>query len=173
VVFIGVHLPSFLKDQGMSPQLASTALALIGLFNIVGTYAAGSLGQVIAKNKILSGIYLARGIIIAIFISLPITPFSVYIFAAAMGLLWLSTVPVTNAVIAQIFGVAHLSMLSGFVFLSHQVGSFLGVWLGGYIYDRTGSYDQVWFITIALSVFATLINLPVREAAIARVPQAA
>jgi len=173
VVFIGVHLPSFLKDQGMSAQLASTALALIGLFNIAGTYAAGSLGQVFPKNKILSGIYLARGIIIAIFISLPITPLSVYIFAAAMGLLWLSTVPVTNAVIAQIFGVSHLSMLSGFVFLSHQVGSFLGVWLGGLIYDRTGSYDQVWFITIALSAFAALINLPVRETAIARVPQAA
>jgi predicted MFS family arabinose efflux permease len=173
VVFIGVHLPSFLKDQGMSPQLASTALALIGLFNIVGTYIAGSLGQVLAKNKILSGIYLARGIIIAIFISLPITTTSVYIFAASMGLLWLSTVPVTNAVIAHIFGVSHLSMLSGFVFLSHQVGSFLGVWLGGMIYDKTGSYDQVWFITIALSAFATLINLPVRDAAIERAPQAA
>jgi MFS family permease len=173
VVFIGVHLPSFLKDQGMSPQLASTALALIGLFNIFGTYAAGSLGQVVAKHKILSGIYLARGIIIAIFISLPITPVTVYIFAASMGLLWLSTVPVTNALIAQIFGVSHLSMLSGFVFLSHQVGSFLGVWLGGFIYDRTGSYDQVWYLTIALSVFATLINLPVREAAIARAPMAA
>jgi len=173
VVFIGVHLPSFLKDQGMAPQLASTALALIGLFNIMGTYVSGSLGQVFAKNKILSVIYLARGIIIAIFISLPITPLSVYIFAAAMGLLWLSTVPVTNAVIAQIFGVSHLSMLSGFVFLSHQVGSFLGVWLGGFIYDRTGSYDQVWFITIALSVFATLINLPVRETPIARALQAA
>jgi predicted MFS family arabinose efflux permease len=173
VVFIGVHLPSFLKDQGMSPQLASTALALIGLFNIFGTYAAGSLGQVVAKHKILSGIYLARGIIIAIFISLPITPVSVYIFAATMGLLWLSTVPVTNALIAQIFGVSHLSMLSGFVFLSHQVGSFLGVWLGGLIYDSTGSYDQVWYLTIALSIFATLINLPVREAAIARAPVAA
>jgi predicted MFS family arabinose efflux permease len=173
VVFIGVHLPSFLKDQGMSPQLASTALALIGLFNIFGTYAAGSLGQVIAKHKILSGIYLARGIIIAIFISLPITPLSVYIFAATMGLLWLSTVPVTNALIAQIFGVSHLSMLSGFVFLSHQVGSFLGVWLGGLIYDRSGSYDQVWYLTIALSIFATLINLPVREAAITRAPVAA
>jgi len=173
VVFIGVHLPSFLKDQGMSPQLASSALALIGLFNIFGTYAAGSLGQVVAKHKILSGIYLARGIIIAIFISLPITPLTVYIFAASMGLLWLSTVPVTNALIAQIFGVSHLSMLSGFVFLSHQVGSFLGVWLGGFIYDRTGSYDQVWYLTIALSVFATLINLPVREAAIARAPMAA
>jgi MFS family permease len=173
VVFIGVHLPSFLKDQGMSPQLASTALALIGLFNIFGTYAAGSLGQVVAKHKILSGIYLARGIIIAIFISLPITPVTVYIFAASMGLLWLSTVPVTNALIAQIFGVSHLSMLSGFVFLSHQVGSFLGVWLGGLIYDRTGSYDHVWYLTIALSIFATLINLPVREAAIARAPVAA
>ena len=173
VVFIGVHLPSFLKDQGMSPQLASSALALIGLFNIFGTYAAGSLGQVVAKHKILSGIYLARGIIIAIFISLPITPLTVYIFAASMGLLWLSTVPVTNALIAQIFGVSHLSMLSGFVFLSHQVGSFLGVWLGGFIYDRTGSYDQVWYLTIALSVFATLINLPVREAAINRAPIAA
>jgi predicted MFS family arabinose efflux permease len=173
VVFIGVHLPSFLKDQGMSPQLASSALALIGLFNIFGTYAAGSLGQVVAKHKILSGIYLARGIIIAIFISLPITPLTVYIFAASMGLLWLSTVPVTNALIAQIFGVSHLSMLSGFVFLSHQVGSFLGVWLGGFIYDRTGSYDQVWYLTIALSIFATLINLPVREAAIARAPMAA
>ena len=173
VVFIGVHLPSFLKDQGMSPQLASTALALIGLFNILGTYVAGSLGQILAKNKILSGIYLARGIIIAIFISVPITPWTVYIFAAAMGLLWLSTVPVTNAVIAQIFGVSHLSMLSGFVFLSHQVGSFLGVWLGGKIYDQTGSYDLVWFITIGLSAFATLINLPVRETAIARTPQTA
>lgn len=173
VVFIGVHLPSFLKDQGMSPQLASTALALIGLFNIFGTYAAGSLGQVMAKHKILSGIYLARGIIIAIFISLPITPVTVYIFAASMGLLWLSTVPVTNALIAQIFGVSHLSMLSGFVFLSHQVGSFLGVWLGGLVYDRTGSYDQVWYLTIALSLFATLINLPVREAAITRAPLAA
>jgi MFS family permease len=173
VVFIGVHLPSFLKDQGMSPQLASTALALIGLFNILGTYVAGSLGQILAKNKILSGIYLARGVIIAIFISVPITPWTVYIFAAAMGLLWLSTVPVTNAVIAQIFGVSHLSMLSGFVFLSHQVGSFLGVWLGGKIYDQTGSYDLVWFITIGLSAFATLINLPVRETAIARTPQTA
>jgi predicted MFS family arabinose efflux permease len=128
---------------------------------------------VVAKHKILSGIYLARGIIIAIFISLPITPLSVYIFAATMGLLWLSTVPVTNALIAQIFGVSHLSMLSGFVFLSHQVGSFLGVWLGGLIYDRSGSYDQVWYLTIALSIFATLINMPVREAAITRAPVAA
>jgi predicted MFS family arabinose efflux permease len=168
VVFIGVHMPSYLKDQGMEPQIASTALALIGLFNIFGTYAAGSLGQIWPKQKILSGIYLARGIFVLGFISAPASPLSVYIFSALMGLLWLSTVPVTSALVAQIFGVAHLSMLSGFVFLSHQFGSFLGVWLGGWVYDRTGSYDLVWYLTIALSVFAMLINLPIRERAIER-----
>ena len=173
VVFIGVHMPSYLKDQGLEPQIAGTALALIGLFNILGTYMAGSLGQIWPKQKILSGIYLARGIFIIGFISLPISPLTVYVFAALMGLLWLSTVPVTSALVAQIFGVAHLSMLSGFVFLSHQLGSFLGVWLGGWVYDRTGSYDQVWYLCIALSLFATLINLPIQERAIERAPQAA
>ena len=168
VVFIGVHMPSYLKDQGMEPHVASTALALIGLFNIFGTYAAGSLGQIWPKQKILSGIYLARAIFVLGFISAPLTPMSVYIFAALMGLLWLSTVPVTSALVAQIFGVAHLSMLSGFVFLSHQFGSFLGVWLGGWVYDRTGSYDLVWYLTIALSVFAMLINLPINDRAIER-----
>jgi predicted MFS family arabinose efflux permease len=173
VVFIGVHMPSYLKDQGLEPQVAGTALALFGLFNIFGTYLAGSLGQIWPKQKILSGIYLARGVFIIGFISLPISPLSVYVFAALMGLLWLSTVPVTSALVAQIFGVAHLSMLSGFVFLSHQLGSFLGVWLGGWVYDRTGSYDLVWYLTVALSLFATLINLPVQERAIERAPQAA
>ena len=168
VVFIGVHMPSFLKDQGLEPQVAGTALALIGLFNIFGTYAAGTLGQIWPKNQLLSGIYIARGIFISIFISLPVTPTTVYLFAAAMGLLWLSTVPVTNAVIAQIFGVSHLSMLSGFVFMSHQFGSYLGVWLGGWVYDRTGSYDLVWYLCITLSVFAALINIPVKEASISR-----
>ena len=168
VVFIGVHMPSFLKDQGLEPQVAGTALALIGLFNIFGTYAAGTLGQIWPKNQLLSGIYIARGIFISIFISLPVTPTTVYLFAAAMGLLWLSTVPVTNAVIAQIFGVSHLSMLSGFVFMSHQFGSYLGVWLGGWVYDRTGSYDLVWYLCIALSVFAALINIPVKDASISR-----
>jgi predicted MFS family arabinose efflux permease len=168
VVFIGVHMPSYLKDQGMEPYVASTALALIGLFNIFGTYAAGSLGEIWPKQKILSGIYLARGIFVIGFISVPISPLTVYIFAALMGLLWLSTVPVTSALVAQIFGVAHLSMLSGFVFLSHQFGSFLGVWLGGWVYDRTGSYDVMWYLTIALSVFAMLINLPINERAIQR-----
>ncbi|NCT96407.1 MAG: MFS transporter [Comamonadaceae bacterium] len=171
VVFIGVHMPSYLKDNGLSPQVASYALALIGLFNVIGTYAAGALGQRIAKRHILAFIYLARAVAIACFLWAPLTPLSVYVFSSVMGLLWLSTIPPTNATVAQIFGVAHLSMLGGFVFFSHQIGSFLGVWLGGYLYDRTGSYDIVWYIAIALGVFAALVNLPVREAPILRGPR--
>ncbi len=171
VVFIGVHMPSYLKDNGLSPQVASYALALIGLFNVIGTYAAGALGQRMAKRHILAFIYLARSVAIVLFLWAPLTPTSVYIFSAVMGVLWLSTVPPTNAVVAQIFGVAHLSMLGGFVFFSHQIGSFMGVWLGGFLYDKTGSYDIVWYIAIALGVFAALVNLPVRETAIARGPQ--
>jgi MFS family permease len=171
VVFIGVHMPSYLKDHGLSPQVASYALALIGLFNVVGTYVAGVLGQRMAKRHILAFIYFARSVATALFLIAPLTPASVYLFSAAIGILWLSTVPPTNAVVAQIFGVAHLSMLSGFVFFSHQVGSFMGVWLGGVLYDHTGSYDLVWYISIALGVFAALVNLPIREGAIARGPQ--
>jgi len=168
VVFIGVHMPSYLKDKGLSPQVAGYALALIGLFNVFGTYAAGALGQRMQKKNILAFIYFARAVVITVFIAAPLSPMSVYIFSSIMGLLWLSTVPATNAAVAQIFGVAHLSMLSGFVFFSHQIGSFLGVWLGGVLYDRTGNYDVVWYITIALGIFAGLINLPVREAPILR-----
>lgn len=168
VVFIGVHMPSYLKDKGLSPQVAGYALALIGLFNVFGTYAAGALGQRIAKKKILATIYLSRAVVITVFLAAPLSPASVYIFASLMGLLWLSTVPPTNAVVAQIFGIQHFSMLSGFIFFSHQMGSFMGVWLGGYLYDRTGSYDVVWYIAIALGVFAALVNMPVHEAPIAR-----
>ena len=168
VVFIGVHMPSYLRDKGLSPQVASYALALIGLFNVFGTYAAGMLGQRMQKKNILSFIYFARSLAISVFLIAPLTPASVYIFSSVMGLLWLSTVPPTNAVVAQIFGVAHLSMLGGFVFFSHQIGSFMGVWLGGLLYDRTGSYDVVWYIAIALGIFAGLINMPVKEAAILR-----
>ena len=168
VVFIGVHMPSYLKDKGLSPQVASYALALIGLFNVFGTYIAGALGQKMAKRKILATIYFSRAVVIAVFLALPISPASVYVFAAIMGFLWLSTVPPTNALVAQIFGIRHLSMLSGFVFFSHQLGSFMGVWLGGYLYDRTGSYNVVWLIAIALSVVAGLANLPVQEGPIAR-----
>lgn len=172
VVFIGVHMPSYLRDHGLSPQVASYALALIGLFNVVGTYAAGVLGQRMAKRKILAFIYFARAVVISIFLWAPLTPMSVYIFASVMGTLWLSTVPPTNATVAQIFGVAHLSMLGGFVFFSHQIGSFMGVWLGGFLYDRTGSYDIVWYISIALGVLAGLVNLPIKETAITRTPRA-
>ncbi len=168
VVFIGVHLPSYLKDQGLTPQVATVALALIGLFNVFGTYAAGALGQRLAKRHILAAIYFLRSVAIVTFLAVPVSPWSVYVFSAVMGLLWLSTVPPTNAVVAQIFGVQYLSMLGGFVFLSHQVGSFLGVWLGGLLYDRTGSYDVVWWIAIALGVAAALVNLPIREQPIAR-----
>ena len=168
VVFIGVHMPSYLKDKGLSPQVAGYALALIGLFNVFGTYAAGALGQRLAKKNILAFIYLSRAVVIAVFLAAPLSPASVYIFASLMGLLWLSTVPPTNAVVAQIFGIQHLSMLSGFIFFSHQIGSFMGVWLGGFLYDRTGNYNIVWYIAIALGVFAALVNLPVREAPIYR-----
>jgi MFS family permease len=170
VVFIGVHMPSYLRDKSMPPEVASYALALIGLFNVFGTYAAGALGQRMPKKNILAGIYFGRALVIAIFIAAPLTPLNVYIFAAVMGTLWLSTVPPTNAAVAQIFGIQHLSMLSGFIFFSHQIGSFMGVWLGGYLYDRNGSYDIVWLLTIALGIFAGLVNLPVREAPIVRTP---
>ena len=174
VVFIGVHLPSYLKDHGMSPGVATTALALVGLFNVIGTYTAGELGQRFPRRYILSAIYALRSVCIGLFLLAPLTPWSVYLFASAMGLLWLSTVPPTNAVIAQIFGVQYMSMLSGFVFLSHQVGSFLGAWMGGWLYGLQGNYNVVWGICIALGVFAGLINLPVKESPILRAaPQAA
>jgi MFS family permease len=154
--------------------VATTALALVGLFNVIGTYTAGELGQRFPRRYILSAIYLLRSVCITLFLLAPLTPWSVYIFSSAMGLLWLSTVPPTNAVIAQIFGVQYMSMLSGFVFLSHQVGSFLGAWMGGWLYGLQGSYDVVWGICIALGVFAALINLPVKESPIVRAaPQAA
>jgi predicted MFS family arabinose efflux permease len=168
VVFIGVHMPSYLKDKGLTPDVATTALALVGLFNIFGTYAAGALGQRLAKRHILSAIYLLRSVAIVAFLTVPLSPASVYVFSSVMGVLWLSTVPPTNAVVAQIFGVQYMSMLGGLVFFSHQVGSFMGVWLGGRLYDTTGSYDVVWYIAIALGLFAALANMPVRETPIAR-----
>ena len=168
IVFIGVHMPSYLKDHGLAPQVASYALALIGLFNVFGTYIAGTLGQKMAKKNILAFIYAARSAAIVLFLWAPLTSTSVYIFSSVMGLLWLSTVPPTNAAVAQIFGVSHLSMLSGFIFFSHQIGSFMGVWLGGYLYDKTGSYDIVWYLAVGLGVFAALVNLPVRESPIHR-----
>jgi predicted MFS family arabinose efflux permease len=168
VVFIGVHMPSYLKDHGLTPDVATTALALIGLFNVFGTYGAGVLGARLPKRLILSAIYALRAVAIVIFLGVPLTPWSVYLFSAVMGLLWLSTVPPTNSIVAQIFGVRYLAMLSGFTFFSHQIGSFLGAWLGGRLYDTTGSYDVVWWIAIALGIAAGLINLPIDEREIKR-----
>ena len=174
VVFIGVHLPSYLKDQGIvDPKVAVIALALIGLFNIFGSLLAGKLGGRLRKPRLLSAIYFTRAVIIAAFVFAPLSPQSVYLFAAAMGLLWLSTVPLTNGVIAGMFGVRHLSMLAGFVFFSHQLGSVLGVWLGGYLFTLEGSYHTVWMITIGLGVIAGLLNLPISEAPVTRVQAAA
>ncbi len=168
LLFIGVHMPSYLKDQGMDASVATTALALIGLFNVFGSYAAGLLGNRFPKRYILAAIYGTRSLAVVGFVLLPLSPWSVYVFASVMGLLWLSTVPTTNALLAQIFGARYLSMLSGFVFLSHQLGAFLGAWLGGRLYDVSGSYATMWWLSVALGVFAALINLPVRESPIVR-----
>jgi predicted MFS family arabinose efflux permease len=173
VVFVGVHLPAYLADHGLPASVAVTALALIGLFNIVGTYTTGWLGARMPKRYILSFIYFGRAVVIALFVFLPLSPASVYAFAVALGLLWLSTVPPTNGIVAHIFGVRYLAMLSGFTFFSHQIGSFLGAWLGGKLYDTTGSYDLVWYLAIALGIIAGLLNLPIDEREIRRVPAAA
>jgi predicted MFS family arabinose efflux permease len=168
VVFVGVHLPAYLADHGLPAHVAVTALALIGLFNIIGTYTTGWLGARMPKRYILSFIYFGRAVVIALFVFLPLSPASVYAFAVALGLLWLSTVPPTNGIVAHIFGVRYLAMLSGFTFFSHQIGSFLGAWLGGKLYDTTGSYDVVWYLAIALGVIAGLLNLPIDEREIRR-----
>jgi len=168
VVFIGVHLPGYLFDNGLPVQVGSTVLALVGLFNIAGTYAAGWLGGRYSKARLLTWLYLIRGVVIAAFVFLPLSTASAYLFGIAIGLLWLSTVPLTNGIVAAVYGVRHLSMLGGIVFLFHQVGSFLGVWLGGYLYDLTGHYDLVWQIAILLSVMAAVLHWFISEAPLQR-----
>jgi MFS family permease len=168
VVFIGVHLPAYLVDQHLPALVGTTVLALVGLFNIFGTYIAGWLGGRMSKPRLLSALYLARAVVIVAFILMPLTVWSSYAFGVAMGLLWLSTVPLTNGTVATLFGVRNLSMLGGIVFLFHQLGAFLGGWLGGYLFDRTGSYDLVWQIAVLLSLLAAALNWPVREQPVAR-----
>ncbi|SDI06534.1 Nitrate/nitrite transporter NarK [Pseudomonas benzenivorans] len=168
VVFIGVHLPAYLVDQHLPAMVGTTVLALVGLFNIFGTYIAGWLGGRMAKPRLLSALYLARAVVIGAFVMAPLTVWSAYAFGIAMGLLWLSTVPLTNGTVATLFGVRNLSMLGGIVFLFHQLGAFLGGWLGGYLYDQTGSYELVWQIAILLSLMAAALNWPVREQPVAR-----
>ena len=171
VVFIGVHLPAYLVDQHLPALVGTTVLALVGLFNIFGTYIAGWLGGRMAKPRLLSALYLARAVVIVAFIVTPLTVWSAYAFGVAMGLLWLSTVPLTNGTVATMFGVRNLSMLGGIVFLFHQLGAFLGGWMGGYLYDHTGSYDLVWQIAVLLSLLAAALNWPVRELPVARLQQ--
>ena len=168
IVFIGTHFPAFLIDQGLTARDGTVALALIGLFNIFGSYLAGHLGGRFSKTYLLSGLYAVRGAAIVVLIAFPLTPTSVYLFAAIFGFTWLGTVPLTNGVVAGIFGVKHLAMLSGFVFFFHQLGSFFGSWLGGYLFDRTGSYQLVWLIAIGLSVISVVVNLPIDERALER-----
>ena len=171
VVFIGVHLPAYLVDQHLPALVGTTVLALVGLFNIFGTYIAGWLGGRISKPRLLSALYLARAVVIVAFLMTPLTVWSAYAFGVAMGLLWLSTVPLTNGTVATLFGVRNLSMLGGIVFLFHQLGAFLGGWMGGYLYDHTGSYDLVWQIAVLLSLLAAALNWPVRELPVARLQQ--
>jgi MFS family permease len=172
LMFISLHFPAFLIDHHMSPQVGMVALALIGLFNIFGSYFWGWMGQRHTKKYLLSSLYMTRAILIAVFISVPLTPWSVYIFGAVIGFLWLGTVPLTGGLIAQIFGVRYLSTLTGIAFMFHQVGSFFGVALGGYFYDTLGSYRLMWILTIGMGVLAAILNYPVDDREIVRTTKA-
>ena len=172
LAFITVHMPAYLVDRGLSAQVGGWTIAVIGLFNIVGSLSSGWLGARLPKRYILSVIYLIRALAVLAFISFPVTPGSAILFGAVMGLMWLSTVPPTNGLIAMMFGTRWLAMLAGFAFFSHQVGGFLGVWLGGLAYEHTGSYDVVWWLSILFGVLSALVNLPIVEKPIQRIAQA-
>ena len=162
-IFIMIHLPAYLVDKGMSPTDGMTALALIGFFNIVGSYACGLLGGRYSKKRLLMWLYSLRAVAIALFIALPLSTYTVWGFGIAMGVTWLGTVPLTNGLVAQIFGVKYLSTLFSIAFLGHQVGSFLGAWYGGLMYDLTGSYTTVWIFCVVLSVIAAALCVPIDE----------
>ena len=170
VVFIAVHLPALLADKGIDASVATTVLALIGLFNVAGTYYAGLWGGTRSKPMMLFWVYLCRAAVIAAFVIIPASAVSAYGFGVLMGLFWLSTVPLTNGTVATIWGVRHMSMLGGIVFFMHQVGGFVGGWFGGWLYDRTGSYDIAWAVAIGLSVIAAFLNYPIKEIPVARRP---
>ena len=168
VAFIAVHLPAYLADGGLSTGIAAWCLALVGLFNVIGSYVAGVLGGRLSKKYCLSVLYAARSVLILAFIALPLTAASALVFSAIMGLLWLSTVPLTSGLVAQIFGPRYMATLFGIVFFGHQVGSFLGVWLGGWLYDAYGSYELVWWLSIALGLIAALLHWPIDERTVLR-----
>ena len=163
VAFITVHFPAYVTDLGLSPQVGAYALAIVGLLNIAGSFLSGAVGQRFSKKTSLSFIYFARAVVIGALLTAPASEITIYLFATAMGLLWLSTVPLTTGIVAQIFGLKFMATLFGVVFLSHQIGSFIGVWLGGVLYDRTGSYDMMWWAGIFFGVFAGLVHLPIDE----------
>lgn len=173
VAFITVHFPAYVEDLGLAASVGATALALVGLLNIAGAFLSGLIGEKWSKRYGLSAIYFARAIAITLLLIAPKTEFTIYAFAAAMGILWLSTVPLTTGIVAQVFGIRYMATLFGFVFLSHQLGSFLGVWLGGYLYDQYGSYDAVWWAGVALGFLAAVIHLPIDERPIERTTAAA
>ncbi len=173
VFFVTVHLPAYLVDRGLSADLGAFVIATIGLFNIIGSISAGYLSNVVPKRYILATIYFLRAVAVIIFISVPATTVTSIVFGAVMGLLWLSTIPPTNALVAVMFGTRWLSMLAGFAFFSHQVGGFLGVWLGGALFERLGSYDLLWWLFIALGLVSALINLPIKEQPVMRPAAAA
>ena len=163
ISMLTVHLPSYVTDNGLKPEHGMTALALIGLYNMIGSFSAGWLGERYSKKYLLSGIYTLRAIAIALLIAFPLSPLTLYAFAIVIGFLWLSTVPLTNGLVGQIFGMRYAGLLAGVVFFGHQIGSFIGVWLAGYLYDQTGSYNIALTISIGLGVFAAIVNLPVNE----------
>ena len=167
IAMLTVHLPSFVTDGGLKPEHGMTALALIGLFNIIGTLCSGWLGGRFSKKYLLSTIYSIRAVLITMLVFLPLTPVTLYVFACGIGLLWLGTVPLTNGLVGQIFGMRYAAMLASVVFFGHQIGSFIGVWLAGYLYDTTGSYNGAFLASIGLGVFAAIVNLPVNETPLA------
>ncbi len=168
VVFIATHLPAYFADRGLPPRTGAVVLALVGLFNILGSYLSGVLGARLSKPGVLVAIYGLRAVVLTAFVAVPLTETTAYAFGAAMGLLWLSTVAPTNGTVVAFFGVSNLSTLGGVVFFFHQVGAFLGGWLGGRIYVMTGSYDAVWWISVALAVVAAILNVPIREVPVQR-----
>ena len=163
VAFMTVHFPAYVTDLGLPPHVGAYALSIVGLLNIAGSFLSGIAGQRFSKKTSLSVIYFARAVTIAALLMAPVSETTIYLFATVMGLLWLSTVPLTTAIVAQIFGLKFMATLFGVVFLSHQIGSFLGVWLGGLLYDRTGSYDMMWWAGIFFGVFAAVVHWPIDE----------
>ena len=166
LAFITVHMPSFLKDLGFSAQVGAWSIAIIGLANVVGSYSSGLISSRWSMRKLLSWIYFGRALLVTAFMLTPPSLTSVIVFSIIMGLLWLATVPPTSGLVALMFGTRYMSLLYGIIFLSHQVGSFMGVWLGGWLYDRYGSYDVVWWLSVGLALFAALAHLPIKEQAV-------